>query len=496
MSKLLFVASEAYPLVKTGGLADVAGCLPEILRQKGMDVRLLLPAYGDVLASLESVPAVVAELELAPELERAPELATERMDGRVRILETRLPGTGLVTWLLDHPIFSERAGNPYHNEQGHPWPDNADRFMLLSRAAAAISTRDTALDWRPQVLHCNDWHTAPAIALTHLSDKRPLTVFTIHNLAHTGIFDRQTFDRLQIPQHFWQEQGLEFYQQLCFMKGGLVYADYITTVSPTYAQEICHSPGGMGLEGLLSQRSDRLVGILNGIDNNIWDPAHDPYLEHPFDATSLDGKSRNKADLQCTLGLASRTDIPLLGFVGRLVEQKGLELLLPVLEQILDSPAQLVTLGTGDPVYEQRLQEMAARYPDSMSVVLAYNESLAHKIEAAADIFLMPSLFEPCGLNQLYSLRYGTLPVVREVGGLADTVVDANAQNMQAGTATGFVFEQPDSAELLGAVQRAIALWQDADRWRPLQLHAMAQDCSGQKRADRDLELDRAATQE
>ena len=489
MARLLFVASEAYPLVKTGGLADVAGCLPEILRQKGLDVRLLLPAYGDVLASLESAPAVVAELDLAAELEPGAEGIAEDVNSRVRILEIQLPGTGLVTWLLDHPIFSERAGNPYQNEQGHPWPDNADRFMLLSRAAAAISTRDTALDWRPNVLHCNDWHTAPAIALVHLSEERPLTVFTIHNLAHMGIFDRQTFDRLQIPEHFWQEHGLEYYQQLCFMKGGLVYADYITTVSPTYAQEICHSPGGMGLEGLLSQRRDRLVGILNGIDNSTWDPAHDPYLEHPFDAATLDRKSGNKADLQRSLGLASRTDWPLLGFIGRLVEQKGLELMLPVLEQILDSPAQVVVLGTGDPAYELRLQAIADRYPDSMSVVLAYNESLAHRIEAAADIFLMPSLFEPCGLNQLYSLRYGTLPVVRRVGGLADTLVDTDAQTLEAGIATGFVFRQPDSSDLLDAVKRATGLWHESRTWRQLQLTGMAQDFSWQQSADRYLEL-------
>jgi starch synthase len=480
MEKLLFVASEAYPLIKTGGLADVAGSLPEVLRQKGLDVRLLLPAYGDLLAGLEALPDTRAELELA--------------GSQVRILETRLPGTPLITWLLDHPMFSERSGNPYLDHQGEPWPDNADRFMLLSRAAAAISAGDTALDWRPDVLHCNDWHTGPAIALTHLNELRPRTVFTIHNLAHMGIFDRETFDRLQLPEHFWQERGLEYYDQCSFIKGGLVFADVITTVSPTYAQEICHFPGGMGLEGLLSQRRDRLVGVLNGIDSSIWDPATDPCLDHPYDAGSLEKKALNKSGLQQALGLESAADRPLLGFVGRLVEQKGLELMLPILEQILAGPAQLVVLGTGDPAYEKRLQALADTHPDSMAVVLAYNESLAHRIEAAADIFLMPSLFEPCGLNQLYSLRYGTLPVVREVGGLADTVVDANAQTLEAGTATGFVFRQPLSGELLGAVQRAIALWHEAATWRQLQHNAMGQDFSWQQSADRYLELYRSAT--
>lgn len=480
MAKLLFVASEAYPLVKTGGLADVAGSLPEVLRQKGMDVRLLLPAYSDILAGLEAAPVKVAELELAGSV--------------VGILQTCLPGTSVVTWLLDHPIFSQRPGNPYHNELGSPWPDNADRFLLLSRAAAHISTSDTALHWRPDVLHCNDWHTGPAIALTHLSEQRPLTVFTIHNLAHMGIFDRATFDRLALPERFWQEQGLEFYDQCSFIKGGLVYADYITTVSPTYAREICYFPGGMGLEGLLSQRRERLVGILNGIDSSTWDPAADPYLEHTYDATSLANKALNKSGLQRDLGLAPREDCPLLGFVGRLVEQKGLELMLPVLEQILASPVQLVFLGTGDPAYEQGLQVLASAHPDSMAVVLAYNESLAHRIEAAADIFLMPSLFEPCGLNQLYSLRYGTLPVVREVGGLADTVVDVNVQTLDADTATGFVFEQPTSADFLGAVQRAIALWYEQETWRQLQHNAMGQDFSWHQSADRYLELYSFAT--
>ena len=481
MKNLLFVASEAYPLIKTGGLADVAGSLPEVLRQKGMEVRLLLPAYADLLAGLEVPPETVAEMELA--------------GSPVRILQTRLPGTPLITWLVDHPIFSGRSGNPYLNEQGEPWPDNADRFMLLSRAAAAISTEDTALGWRPDVLHCNDWHTGPAIALTHLSELRPRTVFTIHNLAHMGIFDRQTFDRLQLPEQFWQERGLEYYEQCNFIKGGLVFADVITTVSPTYAEEICHSPGGMGLEGLLSRSRDRLVGVLNGIDSGTWDPAADPHLEQPYDAGSLDKKALNKSGLQQALGLESRADCPLLGFVGRLVEQKGLELMLPVLEQmILAGPAQLVMLGTGDPAYEKSLQALANKHPGSMAVVLAYNETMSHRIEAAADIFLMPSLFEPCGLNQLYSLRYGTLPVVREVGGLADTVVDASAQALAAGTATGFVFRQPMPAELLDTVQRAIALWHETATWRQVQHNAMAQDFSWQQSADRYLELYRSAT--
>jgi starch synthase len=480
MMRLLFVASEAFPLIKTGGLADVAGSLPEVLRQKGMDVRLLLPAYGDVLRDLAAPPDAVHELEL-PEY-------------RVRILECRLPGTALRTWLLEHPMFSGRGGNPYQDDSGAPWPDNADRFLLLSRVAAHVSTCDTALDWRPDILHCNDWHTGPAIALAKLQERRPRTVFTIHNLAHMGVFDRPTFDRLGLPEQLWQEHGLEYYGQCSFIKGGLVFADEITTVSPTYAAEICESPGGMGLEGLLSARRDHLVGILNGIRSEDWDPATDPHLHLNYGIDSLEHKVENKTALQRELGLQERLDCPLLGFVGRLVEQKGLELMLPVLGALLDSPAQIVMLGTGEVRYEQALQDLAAQYTGSMAVVLAYNEGLAHRIEAAADIFLMPSLFEPCGLNQLYSLRYGTLPVVREVGGLADTVVDATPVAIQSTTATGFAFGPPQSGDFLAATLRAIGLWRDPSVWRGLQQTAMAQDFSWQRSAERYLELYRSST--
>ena len=474
MTRLLFVASEAYPLIKTGGLADIAGSLPEVLRQQGVDVRLLLPAYRQLLDGIDQ-SRTVAELELA--------------GISLRILATVLPGTGVETWLLDHPSFAERLGNPYHGPDGQPWPDNADRFMLLSRLAAAISTGEAGLDWRPDVLHCNDWHTGPAVALTHLQEQRPLTLFTVHSLAHMGLFDRGTFERLQLPGHFWQDSALEFYDQFSFIKGGLVYADYITTVSPTYAREICESPGGMGLEGLLQARRERLVGILNGIDHGVWNPAADPYLEHHYDAANLEGKALEKTALQRSLGLAELDDRPLLGIVGRLVEQKGLELILPALGDILAKPAQVVVLGTGERRYEEQLQAVARAHPDAMAVILAYDESLAHRIEASADIFLMPSLFEPCGLNQLYSLRYGTLPLVRAVGGLADTVVDATPQALADGTATGFVFGPPDSGEFMSALARAIALWRDQASWRRLQVTAMAQDFSWQRSAARYLEL-------
>ena len=472
--RLLFVASEVYPLVKTGGLADVAGSLPPVLQRLGMDVRILLPGYGDVLSALDD----------------APEVARLSLDGSDVVLrETLLPGTEVITWLLCHPAFSERVGNPYHEANGHPWADNAARFMLLCQAAVAISRDAARLAWQPDVLHCNDWHTGPAIALVHQYAERPRTVFTIHNLAHMGMFDRNTFDRLGLPGHLWGDDGLEFYGQLSFIKGGLAFADWVTTVSPSYAREICESPGGMGLEGLLSHRRDRLVGILNGIDEEVWNPEVDPAIEQNFNAASLDQKRANKHALQRELGLAFRDDLPLLGFVGRLVEQKGVDLMLPALDKVLAERAQLVVLGTGDPRLEHDLGELAARHPRSAVMILAYNEGLAHKIEAAADVFLMPSLFEPCGLNQMYSLRYGTLPLVRKVGGLADTVVDASEANLAAGTATGFVFTEPDADAFGEALERALHLWPDSDAWRQMQVTAMAQDFSWEGRAREYLAL-------
>jgi starch synthase len=308
-----------------------------------------------------------------------------------------------------------------------------------------------------------------------------------------GIFDYDTFTGLGLPPWMWGEQALEFYGQCSFIKGGLVFADYVTTVSPTYAREICESPGGMGLEGLLRQRGDRVVGILNGIDVSTWDPGGDAHLAQNYSAATLDAKAQNRVALQREMGLQVRDDRPLLGFVGRLVEQKGLELMLPVLEQVLDSPCQLVLLGSGQEEYEEALMRFVRAREGEAALALGYNEGLAHRIEAGADIFLMPSLFEPCGLNQMYSLRYGTLPVVRRVGGLADTVVDADEMHLESGSATGFVFGDPEPGEFLGAVRRAVALWSDPETWRALQRTAMDQDFSWRRSAAQYIELYRSA---
>ncbi|MFV8816916.1 glycogen synthase GlgA [Haliea sp. E17] len=472
--RLLFAVSEAFPLVKTGGLADVAGSLPAVLHRLGVDVRILLPAYGTLLAKLETSKEV-ARLQLP--------------GGNVALLETHMPDSGVPVWLLEHPAFSGRDGNPYQDASGQPWSDNAERFMLLSQAAAALALGETALDWRADALHCHDWHTAPAIALLAEREERPKTVFTIHNLAHLGLFDRATFERLSLPWAWWSPEAMEFHGQFCFMKGGLAFADWITTVSPTYAREICSAPGGMGLEGLLSHRRQHLVGILNGIDTDIWNPATDPLLAANYDATQLERKALNKRALQDELGLPPRDDLPLFGFVGRLAEQKGIDLLLPVLDELVAARAQLAILGTGEARLEQALGEFAAQHPDAVALRLAYNERLAHRIEAGADVFLMPSLFEPCGLNQMYSLRYGTLPLVRAVGGLADTVTDASEATIAAGTANGFAFTEADSSALRTALDRALLLWRQPAHWMALQQRAMSGDFSWERSAHQYLDL-------
>ncbi len=474
MERILFATSEATPLVKTGGLADVSGSLPPAIAARGHDIRLCLPAYADLLAGLET-PAVPVE-----------GVALDEPD--TRLLETRLPGSDIPVYLVDHPGFSRRPGNPYMGPDGQPWADNAERFAGLCRSVATLADRGIG-DWRPDLLHCNDWQTGLAPALLHDRPGRPGMVFTIHNLAYQGIFDRATFEALGLPESLWHWQALEFFGQLSFIKGGLVHADRITTVSPTYAREIQTPEFGWGLDGLLRSRAGELHGILNGIDTDTWDPARDPHLPAHFQRDDLAGKAANKRALQAQIGLPQADDIPLFGFIGRLVEQKGVDLILEALDALDDQPLQLAVLGSGEARFEHALRERAQRRPGRVAVRIGYDEALAHRIEAGADAFLMPSRFEPCGLNQLYSLRYGTPPVAHAVGGLNDTVVDATPANLAAGTANGFTFDAPRAGALAEAMRRAIATREDADAWRALQRAGMGQDFSWSRSAEQYLAL-------
>lgn len=464
MQKILFATSEVYPLIKTGGLADVAASLPRALLKLGQDVKILLPAYASVLEKAKSIGIKeVAQLEI---------------EGySISLKQTRLPGTKVIVWLVDIPEFFEREGNPYCGPDGNDWFDNHKRFYVFARVAELIALDQVGLNWQPIIVHCNDWQTGLIPALLSLHPNHPATVFTIHNLAYRGLFSYQAFAELNLPAVFWHHERLEFYGQMSFIKGGLAFADFITTVSPSYANEIQSPEFGNGLDGLIRYRKDAIAGILNGIDTDEWNPGTDPHLTCNYNRRTLGNKTKNKLALQEELGLTVNPEIPLLGFVGRLVDQKGVDLILEQMNQLLTLNCQLVVLGSGFPHYEKALKNIAEQHPEKVSVTLGYNESFAHRIEASSDIFLMPSIFEPCGLNQLYSLRYGTLPVVRAVGGLRDTVFEQTLES-KLELANGFVFHGAAAGELFSAIQRAILLFQQKDQWKQLQLNAMSKDFS------------------
>ncbi|MEJ2645002.1 MAG: glycogen synthase GlgA [Gammaproteobacteria bacterium] len=477
---VLFATSEAHPLVKTGGLADVCGSLPHALGEMGQDVRLVLPAYPQARERAWDVRTVATlTLPYVPE--------------PVTVLEGRLPDSSVPVYLVDYPLYFERPGNPYVTPDGVDWPDNAQRFACFARAAVAIALDRAGLDWRADVVHCHDWQSGLVPALLSEEHRRPATVFTIHNLSYQGLFDWATFQSLNLPYKWWVMDGLEFFSHMSFIKGGLVFSDWLTTVSPTYAREIATPEFGCGLQGLLSHRADRLEGILNGVDYDVWDPAHDALIARPYDAGSLEGKAANKTELQKRFDLPVNANTPLLAHVGRLVEQKGIDLLLGILPELARRDMQLVLLGSGQKALEDAVRSARKEYPQRIGVMIGYDESLAHLVEAGADGFLMPSRFEPCGLNQIYSLRYGTAPIVRRTGGLADTVVDADAFNLQEGLATGFVFDDATPQALLAAIDRALILHGNADAWRRLITAGMAQDFSWTRSAERYLDLYRRA---
>jgi len=473
MKKILFVTSEAYPLIKTGGLADVSGSLPQALDALGHDVRIVMPAYADVLASLGKLPGK----------------RINQAGAAIEIFETLLPGSQVPVWLVANDGAFDRAGNPYLAENGKPWPDNAERFALLCRVAVEIAMNRVGFAWKPHIVHCNDWQSGLIPALLEDEPDRPATVFTIHNLAYQGVFPPESFRQLGLPHRFWSPASLEFYGQLSFIKGGLVYADRINTVSPNYAVEIQGKEFGCGLEGLLAERADRLSGIINGIDEDAWNPATDPHLPAHYDADGMAGKAENKAKLQQRFGLEQDPDMAVIAMVGRAVQQKGIDLVIESLPELMQLPLQLVILGSGEKKYEQTLKHWHSLYPDRIALNLGYDEPLAHLIEAGADLFLMPSRFEPCGLNQMYSQRYGTVPIVRRVGGLADTVEDTTLDTLIDARASGIVFDEAEAEELLAAVQKALKLFANPALWGQIRKTGMGKDFSWRKSALKYLEL-------
>ena len=467
MKKILFVTSEAHPLIKTGGLADVSGSLPKALAGLGVDVRLIMPNYQAI--------------KTAEEIYYKSTVRVNNTD--VNILETRLPGTKVIVWLVDYPEFFDFPGNPYVDEKGDAWENSADRFALFCRIAVEVAMNRAYLDWTPDIIHCNDWQSGLVPALLSLETNHPATVFTIHNMAYQGIFPRATKLSLNLPKQLWTPDGIEFNGMLSFIKGGLAFADRITTVSPTYAREIQTADFGYGLEGLLSHRNDVLTGIINGMDAEQWNPETDPNISERYNVSTLRKKQLNKTALQNKHALPVNNNIPVFALVGRLVEQKGIDLVLECLPEMLTLHLQFVLLGSGNKSFEQELSIFAEKYPDKIAITIGYDEALAHQLEAGSDVFLMPSRFEPCGLNQLYSQRYGTVPIVRKTGGLADTVVDALPKTLGNKTATGFVFDEATSGTLMETIKRALIVYSQPETWKQLQTSGMQKDFSWNKSA-------------
>jgi starch synthase len=464
--KVLQAAAEVFPLVKTGGLADVMGALPQALAGLGHELRLVLPG----------LPAIADAVQHQKPL---CQLGALFGAGRVEIRLGRMPGSELPVYVVDAPYLYRRPGSPYQAADGSEWPDNAQRFALLGWAATHLAAGELDPDWRPDVLHTHDWHAAMACAYAAANPAIPArTVFTVHNLAYQGLFAAADFHLLGLPARLMHAQGLEFHQQLSFMKAGLKFADRVTTVSPTYAREIATPEFGCGLHGVIQGRQASVSGILNGVDRTVWNPATDAALAQRYDRDDLTGKAACKAALQRQMGLAPRPDAVLALVVSRLSSQKGLDLLLDALPAWVERGGQLVVQGTGDPALEVAFRAAAARHPQQVAVSIGYDEGAAHAMMGAADVVLVPSRFEPCGLTQLYGLRYGSLPVVRRVGGLADTVVDASEQALERDEATGFSFDHATPGALDEALRRAQALFAQPARWRRVVRRAMAQDFS------------------
>jgi starch synthase len=475
--RVLSVASEIYPLIKTGGLADVTGALPIALAAEGIEARTVVPGYPSVMNSMGPVERVL----------HLPHF----FGGDARLLGTACGELGL--FVLDAPHLFARPGNPYLTRDGVDWPDNPLRFAALSRIAADIGL-GAVPSFVPDIVHAHDWQAALAPAYLHYSNRRrPATVMTVHNLAYQGVFPREMLAAIGLPPESFTIHGVEYYGQIGFLKAGLYFADRVTTVSPTYAKEIMSDEGGMGLAGLLRERYGDLSGILNGIDISVWDPATDPHIpgcfdvDIPgcFDGDVLQNRAINKAALQRRFGLQPDPDAFLLGVISRLSGQKGLDLLLESLPTIVSEGMQLAVLGSGDHGMQYRYRAAAQANPGRVGALIGYDEGLAHLTQAGVDAFVMPSRFEPCGLTQLCALRYGAVPIVSRVGGLEDTVVDAEDSAVAHGRQTGFKFGPVTAENLASVLQRACATFHDVAAWRRIQRNGMSIDVSWRNPARR-----------
>jgi starch synthase len=474
---VLHVAAEVFPLVKTGGLADVVAALPVAQAEQGADVRLLLPGLPPIMDGVQSPRTVVDIGACFGAL-------------RVRLLLGRMPGSKLPVYVIDAPYLYRRGGSPYQDSLGEEWPDNLLRFALLGWVAAHLAADDADPQWVPDIVHAHDWHAAMACAYVAEHVATPAaSVFTVHNLAFQGLFPMHDWPLLGLASRLMSPTGLEFHGQLSFMKSGLIFADHVTTVSPSYAREIATHEFGCGLDGVIRGRDGAVAGILNGIDDDVWNPATDPAIAVRYDAERMQGKPACRRALQAELALDLDDSACLLTVVSRLTAQKGLDLVLAALPELVSKGVQFAIQGTGESALEAAFRMAQQVHPGRVHTFIGYDESRAHRLVAGADIIAVPSRFEPCGLTQMYGLRYGTLPVVRRVGGLADTVIDATPAALADGSATGFVFDAATPAAFERCVLRAVDARRDRDTWKALTERAMAQTLSWAEPARQYLSL-------
>jgi starch synthase len=474
--KILLASSEVHPYSKTGGLADMVGALAKALARAGHRVGIVTPLYLGVRERFSDLKRLDTFLDLP--------LGVRRVRGEIWTLN---PAPDLTIYFLDQPEYYQRDG--LYQKDGIDYPDNAERFLFLCKAVAHLAQ---SLDWKPELVHLNDWQVAFAAMYLHhqrrLPDSQevPRTCLTIHNLAYQGVFPASHYALTNLPWEYFVPSGVEFYGQLNCLKAGLCCADVLTAVSPRYAREITTPEFGCGLEGLLRERQRTLFGILNGVDYEEWNTTHNPYLRHPYSAEDLSGKTANKTELQAEFGLPAQPATPLFGSIGRMVEQKGVDIMLAALEEMLNSNIQFVQVGSGSAAFQRACQELSRRFPNRSAVRIGFDEGLSHRIEAGCDFFLMPSRFEPCGLNQMYSMRYATIPVVRATGGLDDTVIDPRED---LACANGIKFHEYSGRALAKAIRKALALYETPELLHQFRLNSIAADFSWTRIATQFLEV-------
>ncbi len=468
--KIIFASSEVTPFAKTGGLADVSSSLPEALASLGHDMRVVMPLYRSV---------VEREFKLIP-MEDSIEVPFRGGSLKARVFYTRKK-RNLMIYFIKRDEFFDRSGL-YGTPEGDYF-DNPERFIFFARAALCLSE---TLDFQPDIIHCNDWQTALVpVYLKSVYKDDPFfsetgTVFTIHNLAYQGVFPPGYMGVSGLPTELYSMKGLEYYGKMNFMKGGILFSDIITTVSEKYAQEIQTPKYGYGLDGVLKDRKEDVLGVLNGVDYSTWNPKSDPHIAAHFDARNREGKKKCKEELMKIFGFKRQQKIPLIGMISRLADQKGFDILSKGIDGLLGMELYLVLLGKGDEKYEKQLTELGRKHKARFGVKIAFDNILAHKIEAGSDMFLMPSRYEPCGLNQMYSLKYGTIPVVRATGGLDDTITEFDPQT---GKGNGFKFSEYSAAALAERVKKAVKVYEDEKLWRKLMQNAMKEDFSWKKSA-------------